>query len=421
VKKAHSPIIATDLFGDGQRRDIGEPISPELALVDPDLARRARALLPERPRAASVATAAPALGSPPPPQRGVPTRARRTRAVTAFAVKLAAVAVIVLTVGRAGAAPDDVGPASNASTRFAAPTPELRNVATPQELRKRRLAPYSELALFDVATGRIRTVIASAGTRTVEGPSWSPDGRRIVVVTQPCSSCRARLATVTTSGRSAMVRLKGLDANDRPSGRTAWSPDGREILFAVSGSDGERELWRARSQEWRARPLASGDEAEQPAWSPDGKIIAYAAEVNEIHRIFFIPARGGSARVVTRGASADQPTFSPNGRRLAFVRLDQSVAWDLCTLTMRTRTVHCLTHGRANERDPSWSPSDARLVFASDRAGGTIGARSLYVIRSDGSGLKRLTGPSIDAAMPAWSPDGRSIAFVLRPILGGRS
>jgi len=421
VKEPDSAPRDPGAFAVGERAWITEPISPELALVDPDLARRARAILPERPGAVPVPTAK-AASAPVVAEPRLPVRGARYRAAAAFAIKLAVVAVIVLSVGRAGAVADHVGSGSQASTRISDPERQVRGVATPLESGGRRLAPYSQLALVDIRTGRIRTVMASGGTRLVAGPSWNPDDRRILVVTQACSSCPATLAIVTTTdAHLTRLQLNGLDADDQPTGRTAWSPDGREILFAVNGRDGERELWRARAKGWRAHRLPTGDDAEQPAWSPDGKTIAYAAEVSEIHRIFFMPARGGSARVVTRGQSADQPAFSPGGRRLAFVRLDQNVSWDLCTLTLRTRAARCLTHGGANERDPSWAPGGGRLVFASDRAGGTIGARSLYVVRSDGSGLKRLTGPAFDATMPSWSPSGRSIAFVLRPILGGHA
>jgi len=56
------------------------------------------------------------------------------------------------------------------------------------------------------------------------------------------------------------------------------------------------------------------------------------------------------------------------------------------------------------DRSPSWSPDGSRLVF--ERAG------RLFVIRSDGSGLRLLTPGLNRAYQPAWSPDGRSVAFV---------
>jgi Tol biopolymer transport system component len=56
---------------------------------------------------------------------------------------------------------------------------------------------------------------------------------------------------------------------------------------------------------------------------------------------------------------------------------------------------------------PAWSP-DARLIaFASRRDGRS----HIYVMRADGSGIRRITSSRMDDDHPAWSPDGRWIAF----------
>lgn len=57
---------------------------------------------------------------------------------------------------------------------------------------------------------------------------------------------------------------------------------------------------------------------------------------------------------------------------------------------------------------PAWSPDGRRLAFAGRQAGNW----DLYAIGSDGAGLERLTAhPAFDGA-PAWSPDGSALAFV---------
>jgi TolB protein len=283
---------------------------------------------------------------------------------------------------------------------------------------KPRLAPYSELALLDVRTKRVRILLPRRGTRVVDGPSWSPDGRRIVFVSRPCASCVPALSTI--SARTAVVRplvVRGLGAGDAVSGRTAWSPDGRRILFVVITPSGESEVWLVRSDGPRARQVG-GDDALAPAWSPDGKVISYSAEVHELHRIYEISPAGGTPRPITTNGSADQPAFSRDGRTLAFSRIGRSITWDVCLLDRQTHAVRCIVRTPAIERDPAWEPNGRRLVLTSDHAGGTIGARSLYLVAPRGSDLFRLTGPGTDASSPAWSPDGRTIVFVRRPILG---
>jgi TolB protein len=67
-----------------------------------------------------------------------------------------------------------------------------------------------------------------------------------------------------------------------------------------------------------------------------------------------------------------------------------------------------LTNHPANESAPAWSPDGKRIAFESDRSG----ARNVFVMEADGGGVKPLTtGKSLDVA-PDWSPDGKRIAFV---------
>ena len=286
-----------------------------------------------------------------------------------------------------------------------------------KEAPQPRLAPYSELALLDVRTKRVRILLPRHGTRVVDGPSSSPDGRRIVFVSRPCASCVPSLATI--SARTGVVRrlvVHGLGAGDSVSGRTAWSPDGRRILFVVTDPSGESKVWLVRSDGSGARQVG-GDDARAPAWSPDGKVISYSAEVHELHRIYVVPHAGGTPRPITSDASSDQPAFSRDGRTIAFSRIGSSITWDVCLLELRTHATRCIAKTPAIERDPAWEPDGHRLVLTSDRAGGAMGARSLYFVAPAGSDLRRLTGPEADASSPGWSPDGRTIVFVRRTIL----
>lgn len=63
--------------------------------------------------------------------------------------------------------------------------------------------------------------------------------------------------------------------------------------------------------------------------------------------------------------------------------------------------------GAASDWSPAWSPDGTRIAFTRTRDG----RRSIYVMRADGSGLRRLTNGRFDDDA-AWSPDGRWIAYV---------
>jgi hypothetical protein len=69
------------------------------------------------------------------------------------------------------------------------------------------------------------------------------------------------------------------------------------------------------------------------------------------------------------------------------------------------------------DSEPDWSPDHRRIAFVRQDKGGRTS--SLYVVRRDGGGLRRLTRGDQVVAMPAWSGDGRRIAYAASPLEGG--
>ena len=67
-----------------------------------------------------------------------------------------------------------------------------------------------------------------------------------------------------------------------------------------------------------------------------------------------------------------------------------------------------LSNTVANDKNPSWSPNNARLAFDSTRDGGKP---ELYVMGADGSLPVRLTTNDFVDAWPVWSPDGARLVF----------
>ncbi len=255
---------------------------------------------------------------------------------------------------------------------------------------------------------------------SVSDPAWSPDGRWIAFAAG-CASCRARLY---------IVRRDGQDLREIPTGpglvsSPGWSPDGHRIVFAREQSEDQRiyavNLHTGRVRLLNGEPRGLDNTDSTPAWSPDGRQIAFAREINhERQNLWVVSATGGSRRPVTRATQFGQfrPRWSPDGRRIVFMQtVPPHITWDLRVLNVRMKRVTDLTSNSHNEFDPAWSPDGKSVVFASDAAS-RAGFRSLYVIKADGSGLRRLTASPADDAMPSWSPDGGWVVFVRRPTMG---
>jgi TolB protein len=139
--------------------------------------------------------------------------------------------------------------------------------------------------------------------------------------------------------------------------------------------------------------------------------------------IFVVNAQGGDERQLTSGPEVDYDLdWSPDGRRLLFIRRLEQEGRDTLDLYvinadgtgLRQLTGSALAQeDLLREFDPAWSPDGRTIAYAS--SGVTDGKRrhGIYLMNADGSGKRRLDHlPSYTQPIePAWSPDGRRLAF----------
>jgi len=284
----------------------------------------------------------------------------------------------------------------------------------------------SNVAVLELATGRTRLATHAGGRYlAVASPTWAPDGRRIAFARQTCPHCSFRIALIFL-GQGLSQPLPGWrkDVNE-----PTWSPDGGRLVFTTS-DEGKRGLALFDLRHGRGRALVihadtSGGGGEEeveapnhPAFSRDGRTVAFEAEITrERTRIFLLDLASGEASVIKNEAVGNAyPAFSPTGKRLAFSQTDARYAWDVCIVRRDGSDPVCLTRSSANDVEPTWSSDGKSIVFASDRDDPQRLTRSLYVVRPDGSGLRRLT-KGFDDGAPTFSPDGTEVAFVRRQIL----
>jgi Tol biopolymer transport system component len=241
----------------------------------------------------------------------------------------------------------------------------------------------------------------------VKTPVWSPDGRRVAFSSRRSGNWDLYVANADGSGQRNLTRNPAFDS------LPVWSPDGRKIAFVRhhEGSDG---IWVMNADGSGQRRLVR--RGDLPAWSPDGRKIVFSSGAQGI---FVMNADGSDHRRLAPRLAAGRGSFvwSPDWRKLAILsdagRGDFN--FGLYMVNADGSGLRSLAQGLLAGRrpgrgasQPAWSPDGRKIAFVADRDGGD----DVFVVNVDGSGLRKLTRSPADDGAPVWSPDGRKIAFV---------
>jgi dipeptidyl aminopeptidase/acylaminoacyl peptidase len=251
--------------------------------------------------------------------------------------------------------------------------------------------------------------------REVRDPQRSPDGRWVAY-------------TVTTA-------VKDTDKNNTDVWMVSW--DGTEHIQITSTPDGE----------------------SSPRWSPDNKYLSFISSRQGVQgartgQVWLLNRAGGEAVKITdiKGGVSDH-VWAPDGKRLALVvndpdpaDKDEADADDkktpkpividryrfkadrdgflrgershLYLFDIETRKAEILTPGAFEESSPAWSPDGRQIAFVRVHGEGDVDKMpnsDIFVVEARaGAQPRRLTTSAADeGGRLAWSPDGRQIAFVL--------
>lgn len=243
------------------------------------------------------------------------------------------------------------------------------------------------------------------------------------------------------------------------------SPDGNAIVYTVKTVDLEKDknvtnLWTVRWDGSENRALTFGKEKQvHPRWSPDGKWIAFLSgrtDENENDQLWVMSSSGGEAeRLTEQKGSVEDFAWAPDSKRMALVIHDpdprdpgakekekktvpplvidrfqfkQDIEGYLTDryshlnlLDLATRKIEPLTSGRHDDVLPAWSPDGHEIAFASKRGDDPDRTENwdIYAVRAEPGGKERqiTSSPESDPdpnwhSAPAWSPDGKSIAYI---------
>lgn len=240
------------------------------------------------------------------------------------------------------------------------------------------------------------------------------------------------------------------------------SPDGGHVVYTVQRVDRKTEkkytnLWIAPTSKGEARQFTAGDQHDSSGrWSPDGNQIAFLSDRGDKEKpaqIYLIPFSGGEALRLTKidGEIGDM-SWSPDGKRLlcsmrkkdaeeierekdeqkkklgvvarhyerVFYKLDgygylpkeRTHIWSVDT--RRGKASQLTDHAVYDEYNPAWSPDGKWIAFTSNRSEDpdfSPDRTDLFVMPSVGGEFRKIETPIGDKGHPAFSPDGKWIAY----------
>jgi dipeptidyl aminopeptidase/acylaminoacyl peptidase len=322
-----------------------------------------------------------------------------------------------------------------ASPSFAADGPRIAFVEWLAE------PPMTRLTSVGV-DGSARTTLALDGVQPVpfEGPVWSPDGSALVFSGYPVApdgglreGARFRIFVIDAAGGEPR-EVPGSLGGSHP----VLSPDGRTVAFQRSkfahrfdpanpldfGSYFSVTTWTVSLEGGRPRQLTPwrNQLVNAPAaFSPDGSTLLLERDRAPGGRQPEVVARnlsGGPLRVIARGA--EDPSYSPDGSSIALISYRDGLRLETGDGPAPVGEVYVVRADgsqprrltktpRAQESQPSWSPSGGRIAFVRTPGPGGFGFGStLFQVNADGACQRRVAGSSSRSAPalygPAWQP-----------------
>jgi Tol biopolymer transport system component len=212
------------------------------------------------------------------------------------------------------------------------------------------------------------------------GPSFAPDGTRIALTTLKANIHRIDI-------------LRGGALHEIAHGRApAWSPDGRWIAF-LSGQ-------KVGSGIFLIHPDGTGLHAignrhlelgsTPPAWSPDSRTLVYTRQSRNGQVLWSIGVDGTRNRALVTAHSPGQPSFAPDGRHIAFIAFDgkgRMGIWVAAADGSGAHVLHVSPGSKTLLHFPVYSPDGRSLAFVLQGAW-----MQIAVIRADGGG-QRVVSP----------------------------
>ncbi len=257
----------------------------------------------------------------------------------------------------------------------------------------------------------------------VDALTLSPDGARIVYTIRAIDAEKDNYQSHFWLVPAAGGEPRRLTFGENKNWGAMFSPDGRWLAFLSNRKDKKSQIHRLPLDGGEAERMTDLDgDIGGLAWSPDGTRISFVYTPSDPPETGHLPGSVASKKAQEAKAEKKDPSppsymhitrlrykfdgqgFLPKGR--AHIHL----------LDVATREVRALTSGPVDHEPPVWSPDGKWLTFSANREPNNdynfYVVSDVWVMPSTGGEPKNLTPQPGVALSPAWSPDGKRIAYI---------
>jgi dipeptidyl aminopeptidase/acylaminoacyl peptidase len=287
--------------------------------------------------------------------------------------------------------------------------------------------PLTALAQQPPSARRPITIDDHFQIREVEGPRLSPDAQWVAYTVRTTSlkedNSKQGIWMVPFAGGEGVP----LTAEDVSSGNPRWSPDGRYLAFLSARHEGKTQVWLLNRIGGEAQRLTeTPQDVDSFEWAPDGKRLclilrdATAEELGAAKDKDKEKDKEGEDKSAKEKKSKAQKPWVID--RLQF-KVDEVGYLDhrrthLYIFELATKGLTQVTSGDYDDSDVAWSPDGKRLAFTSNRTSDPDRNYNtdIWTVAADnadkGAHLTQITTNPGGDHSPAWSPDGKWIAYV---------
>ena len=286
------------------------------------------------------------------------------------------------------------------------------------------LSPRHAVAQQQPAPPRLITIADSFLIRNVDDPQISPDSHWVAyTVGSPNreeDKSESRIWMVATTGGDAIA----LTAVGVSSSHARWSPDGKWLAFLSSRNEGKTQVWLLNRVGGEAQKLTDTPQnVDDFTWSPDSSRLALILRdpTDEELEAAKPKDKSGDSSESEKGKKSKTPKPWVVDR-LQF-KVDEIGFLDrrrkhVYVFVLATKSLTQVTSGDYDDEEPAWSPDGKLIAFSSNRSKPDPDAtynKDIWTVASDNTDkgarpTQVTTNPGEDSS-PAWSPDGKWITY----------